>query len=305
MPTTYTDQFYIIDPYNPPPFGTALNFTRFDLVDQNDDGDIDRFDNDMVDGQDVTSSWPGDTVSVNVPGIGVITYTGITFYLADGRQVFTPTDGKVLYDGTLDSANGVTVQGPLNIPTDLGPTCFTPGTLIKTVSGLRPIEELKVGDLVHTRDHGLQPLRWISREKHAAFGPFAPVLIARGALDNRADIWVSQQHRILVTGWQAQMYLGQDEVLIAAKSLVNGCDIRIVEGGEVEYIHLLFDQHEILNTSGMRSESYHPAHAAAHPDRAVQAEMAMLFPNAPAMGAASFPAARQVARSFEACLFAA
>ncbi len=305
MPTTYSDQFYIIDPYNPPPAGTALNFVHYDLVDQNDDGDIDRFNNDTVDGQDVTSSWPGDTVEVNVPGVGVVTYTGITFYLADGRQVFTPTDGQVLYNGTLVTANGVTTQGPLNVPADLGPTCFTPGTLVKTGSGMRMIEDLVVGDLIHTRDHGLQPLRWIGRDSHAALGAFAPVLIRKGALGNRTDILVSQQHRILVTGWQAQIYLGQDEVLIAAKNLVNGRDIRIVEGGKVEYIHLLFDQHEILNTSGMQSESYHPAHAISQPDRAVQAEIMALFPQSFPKGLASFPAARQVARSFEAHLFAA
>ena len=37
MPTTYTDQFYIIDPYNPPPSGTTLNFSVFDMIDANDD----------------------------------------------------------------------------------------------------------------------------------------------------------------------------------------------------------------------------------------------------------------------------
>ena len=65
MPTTYTDQFFIIDPFNPPPPGTAMNFVTYTFIDQNDDGDIDAFDNDSVNGFDVTSSWPGDVVNVN------------------------------------------------------------------------------------------------------------------------------------------------------------------------------------------------------------------------------------------------
>ncbi len=73
MPTTYTDQFYIIDPYSPPPVGTTMVVHDYDMVDQNNDGDIDRFNNDRIDGSDVRSSYPGDTVTINVPGTGNVT----------------------------------------------------------------------------------------------------------------------------------------------------------------------------------------------------------------------------------------
>lgn len=36
--------------------------------------------------------------------------------------------------------------------------CFVAGTLIETADGPRPVEALQPGDLVLTRDHGLQPL---------------------------------------------------------------------------------------------------------------------------------------------------
>jgi hypothetical protein len=67
MPTTYNDQFYVIDPYAPPPVGTTLVAQRFDLVDQNDDGDVDRFNGDSIDGSDIRSSYPGDTVTSRCP----------------------------------------------------------------------------------------------------------------------------------------------------------------------------------------------------------------------------------------------
>ncbi|MCP5038442.1 MAG: Hint domain-containing protein, partial [Rhodobacteraceae bacterium] len=231
MPTTYTDQFFIIDPFSPPPVGTAMNFVNYDLIDQNDDDDFDRFDNDSVNGSDITSSFPGDTVTINVPGVGNVTYTGVTFYLADGTRVFTPDDGQALQNGTFVSSTWVSGQGPLDV-SDLGPTCFTSGTMIQTVDGTRLIEELEVSDLVMTRDHGPKPILWISRRSHPAKGMEAPVLIHQGALGNNADLLVSQQHRMLISGWRAELYLGVDEALIAAKHLVNDKTIRIVEGGE-------------------------------------------------------------------------
>lgn len=304
MPTSYSDQFFVINPYSPPPAGTAMTFVNLDLVDQNDDADFDRFDNDSVDGSDITSSWPGDTVTINVPGVGDVTYTGVTFYLADGRRVFTPDDGQALQNGTLVSTTWVSSQGPLLV-SDLGPTCFTPGTLIKTTRGPRMIEQLAVGDMVVTRDHGPQPLRWIGRQSFDAQGVFAPVLITRGAMGNRADIVVSQQHRILVTGWQAQLYMGADEALVAARALVNGNTIRIVEGGTVDYIHLLFDRHEIITASGLHSESYHPAHAASSGENNALPELLRMFPDLAKHAASQIPAVRQVARCFEASLIAA
>lgn len=39
--------------------------------------------------------------------------------------------------------------------------CFTRGTMIACPEGLRAVEDLKPGDLVITRDHGPQPIRWI------------------------------------------------------------------------------------------------------------------------------------------------
>ena len=127
MPTNYTDQFYIIDPYSPPPGGTVMNFVSYGMIDQNDDGDLDRFDNDSINGFDIQSSWPGDVVNVNVGGT-IFSYTGTTFYLSNGTQVFTPTDGSVLQNGTLSSATGVTTQGPLDVG-DLGPPCFAAETM--------------------------------------------------------------------------------------------------------------------------------------------------------------------------------
>lgn len=278
MPTSFTDQFFTIDPYSPPPAGTAMNFSLYTLIDQNDDGDIDRFNNDSVNGLDVTSSWPGDTVTINVPGVGNITYTGTTFYLADGTQVFTPTDGQVLQNGTLVSASGVTTQGPLITATDLGPACFVQGTMIRTTRGDAPVEILKVGDLIETLDHGPQPIRWIGCSPTDASGDNAPIVFKPGAIGNDTELSVSPQHRVLVQGWQAELYFGEAEVLVPAKHLLNGRDVVQEMAEKVVYFHLLFDTHEVITSNGVLSESFFPGDQILFQDRAVCAELFRLFP---------------------------
>ncbi len=303
MPATYLDQFFILDPYNPPPFGTPLAISKFNLVDQNDDNDFDRFNDDSIDGSDITASWPDDTVTVDVPGVGTVTYTGTTFYLADGRQVFTPNDGQTLEAGTLVSATGVTTQGPLTVP-ELGPPCFTRDTMIRTRHGERPVQDLKPGDLVVTRDSGLQPVVWIGRTIVRAAGDFAPIRFDSGALGNDRVLLVSPQHRVLIDDWRAAYYCGCSEVFAAAKHLVNATTVHRVPGGVVEYIHLLFARHEVVYSQGIPSESYYPEHAFKSADRAARAELRALFGDQAACGADDRLVARPVSHKREARMIA-
>ena len=141
--------------------------------------------------------------------------------------------------------------------------CFSRGTLIETDHGPVAIEKLAVGDLVVTRDHGLQPIRWIGSRLlsgAALTENLRPVLIRRHALGDNApsaDLLVSPQHRILVRSAIAQRMFGTDEVLVAAKQLCQMDGIDIVEGlPAVEYFHMLFDRHEVVISNGAETESF-------------------------------------------------
>lgn len=145
--------------------------------------------------------------------------------------------------------------------------CFTHGTLVDTPDGPRVIEELGVGDLVTTLGNGSQPLRWtasrpVSADEMRQFPELQPVEFATGVIGNSRPLVVSAQHRILLNDWRAQVYFGEDEVLIPAKAMLNGTTVRQVLPTEgVSYIHLLFDRHEILLSEGALSESFHPGEA--------------------------------------------
>ena len=311
MPTTYTDQAYALDPFAPPPAGTGLNFVTITLLDRNDNGVMGpasgaQSQRDQVNGSAITGVYNGDTVTVQLPDDSVVTISGVTFYTANGGRFFTPTDGTVLQNGvTFLSSTFVSTSTSVPIPS-LMPVCFTPGTLILTPLGEIPVERLRVGDLVMTRDHGPQPLRWVGRRRHSGRGIFAPVCIAAGALGNARNLLVSQQHRVLLTGWQAELYFGEAEVLVAAKHLVNGGTIRLCPRDEVEYLHIMFDRHEIVTSEGLPSESFYAGGLAAERDPHIRTEIEALFPDlaAPGGGRAT-PVARRVLRAIEARLLAA
>ena len=136
--------------------------------------------------------------------------------------------------------------------------CFARGTLIETPEGPRFIETLKQGDLVNTLDTGAQRIRWVSSQQMLGTGRNAPVRIRAGALGNIRDLWVSQNHRILVRDHVAELLFGEQEVLTAAKFLVNGKDIEIVPQEKVEYFHFLFDEHQVVFAEGIPAESLYP-----------------------------------------------
>jgi len=141
---------------------------------------------------------------------------------------------------------------------DLAPICFLRGTRIMTDRGEVAVEDLAPGDLVLTMDQGYRPLVWIGRTRREAVGRMAPVRIARGALGNHRDLWVSPQHRMLLRGWRARLHDGSDAAFAAAIHLVNDGSIRQVEGGRVEYFHIMCDRHQVIFAEGAATESFYP-----------------------------------------------
>jgi hypothetical protein len=245
---------------------------------------------------------PNDTGNfTQIDGTGVIR-TGATAIVSSDIGIpdtspTTPPDAA-----TVAQHGGKAVQADPLAAENAGVVCFTRGTLIQTALGEIPIEDLALGDLVLTTDHGYQPIRWIGSTTVAGRGRFAPIRIAKGILGNRRALTVSPQHRLLLAGWQADLLFDEAEVLVAAKLLVNDSTIRIFEVEEVEYFHLLFDAHEIIYAEGCPSESFHPGQVGwGALAEAARAEILALFPQLSALDFTAYgPSARRSLSAAEA-----
>jgi hypothetical protein len=183
--------------------------------------------------------------------------------------------------------------------------CFTSGTLMDTPDGPRLIETLKVGDLVNTLDNGPQHVRWIGKRSVPGIASMAPIRICAGTLGTDQDLRISPNHRIFVEGATTQLLTGFDTLLVAAKHLVNGKTIRREPCGFVTYIHVMFDNHEIVSSQGCNSESYF-YDAASHTllNNSQAKELIQLFPEIIAHSAKQPKLCHPEARQFEAALIA-
>ncbi len=159
------------------------------------------------------------------------------------------------------------------------PICFAAGTLIETRDGPRPIEDIAVGDLVRTQDAGYQPVRWHACRTFEATGKQAPIVFETGTIGNDRPLRLSPQHRVVVDDWRAELYAGEDAVLVPAKAFVNGDTITQQCGGTVTYHHIMFDSHQIIYSEGVATESFYPgAVGMSGLEDAVRDELLTLFP---------------------------
>ncbi|MEL6960690.1 MAG: Hint domain-containing protein [Pseudomonadota bacterium] len=133
---------------------------------------------------------------------------------------------------------------------------FARGTHITMASGAQvPIEDLKVGDRVLTRDAGPQSVRWIGETTLRAVGDYAPVVIREGALFNSRDLVLSPEHRLFIYQREDKIGAGRSEVLVKVRHLINGDTVVQEDGGFIDYFQLLFDDHQIIYAEGIAAET--------------------------------------------------
>jgi Ca2+-binding RTX toxin-like protein len=260
--------------------GAAINFTGIE---------------DIVFGA-TTITTPEDTPLVGNLGVTVAAFeVGNISYVAGDTASRTEGDLEILANGTYTFTPAPNYNGPAPVinytdsagvttplfievtavaevlPVCLAPICFVRGTLIATADSDIPVEDLKVGDLVETLDHGQQPLRWVGQRHLDAReltenANLRPIRIRKDVVSagkGVGDLVVSPQHRILIASKVAQRMFGNTEVLVSAKQLLGIEGIDVADDLEdVTYFHILFDQHEIIYANGVPSESLYLGHEA-------------------------------------------
>ncbi len=262
---------------------TIANVSAGDTVDGGDGGDD-------FDTLDLRGSANG--------GSATITYT------SDDRE-----DGFVTY---FDEDGNETGTLEFTEIENIIPICFTPGTLIATPEGERPVEELKPGDHVITRDNGIQEICWAGARgmqgaELEANPHLKPVRIAKGALGAglpERDMWVSPNHRMLVANDKTALYFEESEVLVAAKHLTALEGVDIMSPRWTTYIHVMFEQHEVILSNGSWTESFQPGdYSLQGIGNAQRLEIQELFPELKTdAGLEGYQAARRSLKRYEARL---
>ena len=150
------------------------------------------------------------------------------------------------------SATDLTVLDMLGY--SLAAACFAAGTRIRTAHGEVPVEQLAVGDRVHTRFAGVVPIPWIGQRRldcrrHHAPDEVRPVRILAAAFAPGVpsrDLFLSPDHAVSIGG-----------ALIPIRLLANGGSIRQEsDTAAVHYFHVELDRHDLLWAEGLEAESY-------------------------------------------------
>jgi hypothetical protein len=152
------------------------------------------------------------------------------------------------------------------------------------------VENIRVGDLIVTRDAGLQPVRvvfsrTVTAAELAADPSLAPVRLAARAIAPMMPVnplLVAPGHRLLIPGWRLEDKDDSEMTLLPARELAGVSDtIHMVrETGDVTYHSIVFDEHVVFCANGMPVESFRPTPQALDAvDETVGHDITRLFPS--------------------------
>lgn len=137
---------------------------------------------------------------------------------------------------------------------------------VRTPCGPRRIENIRIGDLVVTRDNGLQPVRavWsrtVTEAEMAADPSLSPVRLRPrciGPMMPKCDLLVAGDHRLLIPGWRLADQPDTNAAFISARDIAGTSDAAYVDRSrsEVTFHNLVFDAHQVFAANGMPVESF-------------------------------------------------
>jgi Hint domain len=182
-------------------------------------------------------------------------------------QLFFTTDPAGTSANMALIGNGALTLGNVNLTPPPEPVCFCAGTLIETPSGQRKVESLCAGDMVLTAMGEPRQVMWVGSTRIPAAtlrqNPhLRPIIIPAGSLGHGSpatDLKVSPQHRVMIEHGACALLFGEEAVLVPAKFLVGPLADVAEVAGDVVYFHVLLQDHDMLLSNGLPTESFQPA----------------------------------------------
>lgn len=149
-----------------------------------------------------------------------------------------------------------------------GATGLCAGAQLRTPCGGRRVEFLRPGDLVVTRDDGLQPVRavWtrtVTAAEMSADPSLAPIVLrprAIGPMMPQRTLSVGAGHRLLIPGWRLEGEADTDSCLVPARDVAGLNDASFVDRtpDEIVYYNVVFDAYQVVSANGLPVETFQP-----------------------------------------------
>jgi hypothetical protein len=176
------------------------------------------------------------------------------FFVTDGSGTQTLMDQ--FGNGAIALTNADFAPPPVYI-------CFCNGTKILTPTGHRNVETLRIGNVVLNDEGQPKPIVWVGRSD-VSFAEMLqtperrPICIAANSIEPGvpfSDLFVSAQHRVALGDAATELLFGEQKVLVAAKHLIGTIAQRIMPVAGISYYHILLEDHEIVISNGLTTES--------------------------------------------------
>ncbi len=133
---------------------------------------------------------------------------------------------------------------------------LAPSTLIPTPNGRRQVSELKIGDVVTTKDGSPAQVRWAGAIDVPAVGRFAPRRICAPFHNATADLICAHDQLLRLSGSEVEYLFATDHVLTRSGDLNHGIIAEPRARHTVEtYAQIVLDRPAAVDVSGIAVEA--------------------------------------------------
>ena len=138
---------------------------------------------------------------------------------------------------------------------------FRSGTRVLTTTGACPVEELSVGQKVHTRDHGIQPITWTGATGGISGSARTFLTASAGAVGQNEAICLAPRQTVLISNWQDDTQSDRFEALVEIRGLDSLDGIKRTKQANEACYHLMLPHHALIMANGLWCDSLHPEDA--------------------------------------------
>ena len=138
---------------------------------------------------------------------------------------------------------------------DIAFTGLVAGSIIMTLDGETPVEQLVPGDRIITRDTGMATIKEI-RVKDITCDMVSIMAGSLGHTRPERDVTLPAGQRVLIRDWRAEALTGQKQALIPARELVDGEFVRLHEAASVTLYEIVLERAQVIYADGLEVASY-------------------------------------------------